>query len=304
MPETTIAQETTAAEVAAPSKPSRKASREPAHRKSQTAKALEAAANAAEVKAKKEKAILTPAQILSQLAEKMPNRTEVTSIGQELMEAFSDVSESKIDCGRLLDKAQSAWGENWPSFRDKFIVASLRKSVDTISNYIALYRAFSLEFARTSAEFRHALRRIWSAERCFDTTNGELKPVVREAIAAIGGMDALTKATSGEECAVLAEKFVGICDTLNRNKRQGARQWTAEKMTEKKIAIVKALGVIGEKTSGEFLAKVFHDLCYKALALLGDDAVEKIFNTAMEEYIVAREKAAKQHVAETAKKAA
>ena len=214
----------------------------------------------------KVKQIFTPSQVIGTFCENLPKdqSTEVKSLYNHLLDAFSDESSSKLEIGKTLLTLREKLGENYAKFEADCIISVLRKSLGTLRNYMAMSQAFSLKFAKASQTARTALSRIWSAEGCYDTQNGELKPTVDEAIAASGG---LPDSNDSLICETWARKFVDACDRLVKQARkpQVGRAWDAETISKKNAAIVK-----------QFRAFIAHKSVSskKAIALLAAVLVE------------------------------
>ncbi len=184
--------------------------------------------------------IFTPSQVIGTFAENLAPDTskKLKSLYDNLLSEFASEAQSRIEIGTTLVSIRELLGENFGKFLADCVQKTLRKSLSTCYSYIALSQAFNLKFARNKV-VKVALSRIWGAEGCFDTVNGELKPAVDEAIGASGG---IPESTDSLTCETWARKFVANVDKLvasSREAQPGGRKWDAETITKKQVGVVK-----------------------------------------------------------------
>lgn len=196
----------------------------------------------ASAKEAKEKvvAIFTPSQVISQFSSNLDKETakKLAPLYDDLLSEFASEAQSRIEIGSTLISTRELLGENFRKFLEDCVVKALRKSLATCYNYIALAQAFNLKFAKNKV-VKTALSRIWGAEGCFDSQNGELKAAVDEAIGASGG---IPESNDSQTCETWVRTFVRNVDKLVTDGRQaqpGGRKWDAETMTKKHVAVVK-----------------------------------------------------------------
>lgn len=184
--------------------------------------------------------IFTPSQVIGKFAENLPKEesTKLKSLYDDLLSEFASEAQSRIEIGSTLISIRQLLGENFGRFLSDCVQTTLRKSLSTCYSYIAVASAFNLKFAKNKV-VKTALSRIWGAEGCFDTVNGELKPAVDEAIGASGG---IPESSDSLTCETWARKFVANVDKLvarSREAQPGGRKWDAETMTKKHVGVVK-----------------------------------------------------------------
>jgi hypothetical protein len=197
-------------------------------------------ATAAAAAKKDEGSVLTPAQAIGIFTEPLAKdeRGKLKTIYETILDGFSAEGQSKITIGRAMNEARVLLGETFGKFLQDCVVKVLRKSSATCYNYMALATAAVHQFGANKV-VADAVFRIWSAEGCFDTQNGELKPVVKEAIGAAGG---IPESTDSATCEAWARQFVNAVDRLVATARQaapGGRKWDAETIAKKQALVVK-----------------------------------------------------------------
>jgi hypothetical protein len=230
--------------------------------------------------------ILTPSQAIGIFTENLPKEQAqlVKADYDKLLTEFANESGSRITIGKLLREVQETLGENFSKFLDDCIVKVLRKSRATCYSYMALASLATLKFAKNKV-VSTALFRIWGAEGSFDSVNGELKPVVDQAIGACGG---IPESTDSATCEQWVRKFVDTVDQMVRGGRQaqpGGKRWDAETITTKSAQVVKAYRTF--ITNQSVSAK-------KASALLTAILVESMVEMSASEVRTALDAAVKQ----------
>jgi hypothetical protein len=208
-------------------------------RKPSKAENVKGAATQAKEKAKVVP-IFTPAQAIGKFAENFDKAksTKLKDLYDTLQEDFANETNSRIEIGKTLIDARTLLGEDFSKFLGDCVIEMFRRSQSTLYSYIALYQVFSLKFAK-NVVVKKALSRIWGAEGCFDTVNGELKEEVSTAIRMCGG---IPKSTDSATCEVWARQFVKTVDGLvkkGRSAQPGGRQ-SAENIIKRSASIVKA----------------------------------------------------------------
>jgi len=201
---------------------------------------IEQAANEAK-QAAKVVPIFSPSQVIEQFSTDLAKDTRALLLPayDELLEEFATEGNSRIAIGSTLVRIRGFMGEHWGLFLEKCVVKALNKVKQTCYNYIGLAQVFNLKFDRNRV-VRTALLRIWDGQGCYDTENGELKPVVDTAIKANGG---IPESTDSQTCEVWARQFV---DTVNKLVRQAngrsaspdGRSWDVETMKKKHEQVI------------------------------------------------------------------
>jgi hypothetical protein len=210
----------------------------------QAAQPVAAVVKAAE--SKKAEEVLTPSQAIGQFTENLDKQTstKLKNLYDDLLAEFAAETNSKIEIGATLNSVKELLGDTFSGFLKECVESILRKSRATCYNYMALAEAFALKFAKNKV-VKTALARIWSAENCFDRTNGKLKPEVDQAIAAAGG---IPESTDSQTCEVWVRKFRDKVDKLVKETRSatpGGRQkedvkaWDTETVSKKMSGLTK-----------------------------------------------------------------
>jgi hypothetical protein len=248
-------------------------------------KAAELTKAASEAKEKAHQ-IYTPSQVIGVFADNFDKQTstKLKSLYDDLLSEFSSEANSRIEIGSTLLKIRLLIGDTFGKFLSTCVVETLRKSVVTCYNYIALSEVFSLKFAKNKV-FRDALARIWGAEGCFDPVNGELKPAVDQAIKAIGG---IPESPDSGVCEVAARKFVVAVDLLVKGSRQaqpGGRTWDAETITKKHENVVKGFTafIMNKSVSSMRAQKLFQELVTIAMVEMAPSNVRAAWDSALKQ---------------------
>jgi hypothetical protein len=262
-------------------------------------------ATAAATAKKDEGSILTPAQsigIFTEAYEVTPEgkktAKELKSLYETILDGFSAEGQSKIAIGRAMNEARVLLGETFGKFLQDCVVKALRKSSATCYNYMALATAAVHQFGANKV-VADAVFRIWSAEGCFDTQNGELKPVVKEAIGAAGG---IPESTDSAACEAWARHFVNLVDQLvakTRKAQPGGRKWDAKMVQTKAEELVKKYVTFLNKTSSKGRKPALTLLTAIVIKSLTEgleiDAVNEAFDAGLEHYKNKVEKEARDH---------
>jgi hypothetical protein len=237
-------------------------------KKSPAVKPAEALTKAATEAKSKVVEIFTPSQVIGTFVSNLDKDTgkKLLPLYDNLLEEFASEAQSRIEIGSTLISIRELLGENFGSFLDNCVSGVLRKSRATCYNYIAIAQAFNLKFARNKV-VKTALSRIWGAEGCFDSVNGELKPAVDEAIGASGG---IPESTDSLTCETWARKFVANVDKLvarSREAQPGGRKWDAETMTKKHSSVVKGFNsfITNKSVSAKRAIKLLTDVLVVAM---------------------------------------
>lgn len=233
--------------------------------------------------------IYTPSQVIGTFTEPLAQvdkskASKLKGLYDDLLEGFANESQGRISVGGTLVKIQELLGEDFTKFLNDCVVKTLRKSIRTCWGYIALYRVFSHKFP--NPVFKTALSRIWGAEGCFDTVNGELSPAVDQAIGAIGGIPAI--GTDSVTCEVKAREFVAAVDKLvaqGRKAEPGGRKWDAATMDKKHESVVKGFkSYIGNKSvSANRATKLLTAILVEAMVEMSVADVNNAFTNAKTE---------------------
>jgi hypothetical protein len=229
---------------------------------------LEKAADEHLAKAEAKKSELTPSQAIGIFAENLakPTAKLVKSLYNDLLAEFAAEGTSKIAIGKTLMRLRDELGENYRTFAKDCVITVLRKSEATLYNYIALAEVATLTFASNKV-VASALFRIWSAEGCFDSVNGKLKPEVGNAIKACGG---IPESTDSLTCEQWARKFVTTIDKLNRTSRSaqvGGRAWDVDTTAKKSAQTIKAFRayIKNQAVSKDLALNLFTDIAIEAI---------------------------------------
>lgn len=253
----------------------------PAEKKTKAQTEIEKKAE--EVKKAPPKAELSPSQAIGTFTESLDKKqaTVVKTLYDELLTEFATEASSKIAIGRTLLRLRDELGENYRKFVQDCVIDVLRKSEATLYNYIALAQAAVHKFAANKV-FATALFRIWSAEGCFDSQNGELKPAVDDAIRAIGG---IPETKDSSECETLARRFISKVDALvkaGRSAQPGGRKWDAEMQAAKHAATVKAFRsfITNDSVSSKKAIKLLSDVLVEAMVEMSAADIKAAFEMA------------------------
>lgn len=227
--------------------------------------------------------LLTPDQMIGQFAETLDKQAQpkIKDLYTKIREGFASEGQSRISIGRALNEARTLLGENFGKFVQDCVVKELRKSSKTCYNYMALASAAVHQFAANKV-IATALFSIWSAEGCFDSENGDLKPAVKEAVLACGG---IPDSQDSQVCEQWARKFVVAVDKLVTKTRvaQAGRKWTAEVIKAKAERIVSQFVTFMDKTNTKRSMAVLSALVVKALSEgMSIDAVNEAFDAGLE----------------------
>lgn len=227
--------------------------------------------------------IFTPMQVLGQFEQDLDKQTskELTPLYENLLDEFASEANSRINIGKTLIAIRKLLGDVFGQFLQKCVVKELRKSAPTCYRYIGLADAFNLKFFK-SKPVSVALSRIWDAEGCFDTTTGELKPVVDKAILACGGIPENADSDTAE---TWARKFVDTVDSLVSNKRKaqvkGNKAWDADTYAKKHDALIgKWKNFAANKSNGVTSKRIIATMA-EMLAILIDAVDSKAANEAV-----------------------
>ncbi len=253
-------------------------------------------------------AIFTPSQVIGTFAENLDKETssKLKSMYDDLLSEFASEAQSRIAIGTTLVEIRTLLGENFGKFLKDCVVVTLRKSIVTCYNYIALSQAFNLKFAKNKV-VKTALSRIWGAEGCFDQVNGELKSAVDEAIGATGG---IPESTDSITCETWARKFVANVDKLVANGRSatpGGRKWDAETMTKKHVGLVKGFRsfITNKSVSANRAIKLLTALLVEAMVEMSANDIKAAFDAATKQISERKLEVKKAHdeIAETTSEA-
>jgi hypothetical protein len=222
--------------------------------------------------------IFTPSQVIGTFASNLDKDTskKLLPLYDNLLEKFASEAQSRIEIGSTLISIRELLGENFGKFLADCVQGVLRKSLATCYNYIAIASAFNLKFARNKV-VKVALSRIWGAEGCFDSVNGELKPAVDEAIGASGG---IPESTDSLTCETWARTFVRNVDKLvsqSREPQPGGRKWDSETMKKKHANVVNGFNAFVTKkgVSSERAIKLLTDILVVAMVEMSASGIKK-----------------------------
>ncbi len=239
------------------------------NKKTATARVMEGVEAAAQVAKEKANGALvqTPTQAIGIFAENLPTDTgrNLKSLYGDLLAEFSQEGSSKVAIGKTLVSIKELLGENFGKFLDDCVAKTLRRSLATCYNYIALFKAANLKFAKNKV-VADALFRIWDAKGCFDSVNGELSPAVDKAIKALDG---IPESTDSQLCETWVRRFIVEVDKLVGNGRAArtAAGWDSETMTKKHVAVVKGFRayVTNKSVSSNRAISLLTDVMVEAL---------------------------------------